>query len=298
MKDITSIIESGKTVLGIEFGSTRIKAVLIREDHEPIASGSFDWENQYVNHIWTYDLQDVIKGLQESYKNMAQEVLKQFGVVIRKIGVIGISGMMHGYLVFDEQDKLLAPFRTWRNTITEEASEQLTKEFVYHIPQRFSIAHLYQAILKREDHISKIRFQTTLAGYIHFKLTGEKVLGIGEASGMFPIDLEAKTFAGEMLDKFDRLVEDREYPWNIREILPKVLTAGEHAGVLTGEGAKLLDISGNLESGILFCPPEGDVGKAGQVKDPKEASVKSFELFMERYTQGLGIERAAIDYLS
>jgi len=187
--DIKNAILNGKTVLGIELGSTRIKAVLIGEDNAPIASGSHDWENSYVNNIWTYSLDDVWKGLQDSYRKMAEDVKQKYGVTLQKIGAIGFSAMMHGYMVFDKDGKLLVPFRTWRNNITEKASVALTELFDYPIPQRWSIAHLYQAILNNEEHIPEISFMTTLAGYVHWMLTGKKVLGVGEASGVFPIDL-------------------------------------------------------------------------------------------------------------
>lgn len=260
MSDIKTLIESGKTVLGIEFGSTRIKAVLIGEDNVPVASGSHDWENRLIDNIWSYTLDDIWNGLQDCYANLLADVKDKYDVVIKKIGAIGFSGMMHGYMAFDEKGELLVPFRTWRNTITGEASEKLTKEFNYHIPQRWSIAHLYQAILNGEEHVKDITYFTTLAGYIHWKLTGEKVLGVGEASGMFPIDSVAKDYYPSMLDRFDALVADKGFSWKIADILPKVLVAGENAGTLTAEGAKLLDVSGNLEAGILLCPPEGDAG--------------------------------------
>ena len=260
LNDVKKAIIEGKTVLGIEFGSTRIKAVLIDENHEPIASGSHEWENRYVDNIWTYTLDDIWSGLQDSYQNMVKDVKEKYGVVIKKIGAIGISAMMHGYMVFNKEGELLVPFRTWRNTITEEASEKLTELFNYHIPQRWSIAHLYQAILNKEEHVPNIDFQTTLEGYIHWKLTGEKVLGIGEASGMFPIDIEAKNFNKKMINQFDELIADKNFPWKLEDILPKVLLAGEKAGVLSEEGAKLLDVTGELEAGIPLCPPEGDAG--------------------------------------
>lgn len=253
-------ILAGKTALGIEFGSTRIKAILIGEDNTPIASGSHDWENQLVDNIWTYSLKAIWTGLQDCYKNLAEDVKKQYGVTLTTIGSIGFSAMMHGYMAFDKDGELLVPFRTWRNTITEEASEKLTEEFQYHIPQRWSIAHLYQAILNQEAHVKDVAFFTTLAGYIHWKLTGRKVLGVGEASGMFPIDLETKQFDTKKIAKFNALTEPCGYPWKLEEILPEVLLAGEEAGTLTEEGAKLLDVSGNLQPGIPFCPPEGDAG--------------------------------------
>ena len=254
------LIEEGKTALGIEFGSTRIKAVLIDEKGMPLASGSYEWENQYIKGIWTYALEEVWKGLQECYKDLAQDVKKTYDVTLSKIGSLGFSAMMHGYLAFDQEEKLLVPFRTWRNTITEEAATKLTKEFNYNIPQRWSIAHLYQAILNKEEHVKKIGFLTTLAGYVHFMLTGKKVLGVGDASGMFPIDVKTGDYDQTMIDKFDRLVKKEGFSWKLRDILPQVLSAGENAGLLTKEGAALLDVSGNLQAGIPVCPPEGDAG--------------------------------------
>lgn len=257
---VKQAIENGKTALGIEFGSTRIKAVLVGEDNAPIAQGAHDWENRYENNIWTYTLEDIWTGLQDCYGKLAADVKVQYGTVLKKIGAIGFSAMMHGYMVFDKNGELLVPFRTWRNSITEEASEKLTELFEYNIPQRWSIAHLYQAMLNQEAHVPQIDFMTTLDGYIHWKLTGERTLGVGEASGMFPIDSATKTYRQDMVDKFEALVKEKNYPWKLSEILPKVLTAGEQAGVLTEEGAKLLDPSGNLEAGIPLCPSEGDAG--------------------------------------
>jgi sugar (pentulose or hexulose) kinase len=257
---VRSAVTSGKTVLGIELGSTRIKAVLLGEDHVPIASGSHDWENKYVNNIWTYSLNDVWAGVQSSYQKMAEDVQQRYGVTLQTIGAIGFSAMMHGYLVFNKNDELLVPFRTWRNTITEEAAKELTKLFTYHIPQRWSIAHLYQAILNGEEHVVDIRFQTTLEGYIHWKLTGQKVIGIGEASGMFPIDLTTRNYNVHMMEQFDKLTAAKKYPWKLGDIMPKVLLAGDNAGILSEAGAKLLDVSGQLTPGIPFCPPEGDAG--------------------------------------
>ena len=254
------LIEEGKTALGIEFGSTRIKAVLIDKKGMPLASGSYEWENQYINGIWTYALEEVWKGLQECYKDLVQDVKNTYDVTLTKIGSLGFSAMMHGYLAFDQEEKLLVPFRTWRNTITEEAATKLTKEFNYNIPQRWSIAHLYQAILNKEEHVKKIGFLTTLAGYVHFMLTGKKVLGVGDASGMFPIDVKTGDYDQTMIDKFDRLVKKEGFSWKLRDILPQVLSAGENAGLLTKEGAALLDVSGNLQAGIPVCPPEGDAG--------------------------------------
>lgn len=260
VQNTKQMIEEGKAVLGIEFGSTRIKAVLINEKNEPVASGSHDWENRYDNGIWTYTLEDIWGGVQNSYRSMVQDVKDKYGVQITKLAAIGFSGMMHGYMAFNKNGELLVPFRTWRNTITEEASEKLTELFQYHIPQRWSIAHLYQAILNGEEHVKEIDFFTTLAGYIHWKLTGKKVLGIGEASGMFPIDIKTKEFNQTMIEKFDSQIAENHYPWKLSEILPEVLLAGENAGELTEEGAKLLDPSGMLEAGIPLCPPEGDAG--------------------------------------
>lgn len=253
-------IESGKAVLGIEFGSTRIKAVLVDETHQPIASGAHDWENQLVDGIWTYSLDMIWDGLRDCYRKMTQDVQNKYGVAVTKLGAIGFSGMMHGYMPFDGKGELLVPFRTWRNTITGEAAAALTKEFSFNIPQRWSIAHLYQAILNGEEHVDKIAYFTTLAGYIHWKLTGEKVLGVGEASGMFPIDAKTRDYNRKMLAQFDALPAVGKYTWKLEEILPKVLVAGKNAGTLTEEGAKLLDPSGRLEAGIPLCPPEGDAG--------------------------------------
>ena len=259
-EELKKQIADGRTALGIEFGSTRIKAVLTAQDNTPIASGAHDWENRLENGVWTYRLEDIWSGLQDCYQDLAQNVKKQYNEDLVTIGAIGFSAMMHGYMAFDEKDELLVPFRTWRNTITAEASEQLTALFEYNIPQRWSIAHLYQAILGGEEHVASVRFFTTLAGYIHWKMSGEKALGIGDASGMFPIDLAAGDFNEEMTEKFDRLVEEKGYPWKLREIMPKVLSAGEKAGVLTKEGAALLDTTGKLQAGIPLCPPEGDAG--------------------------------------
>lgn len=253
-------IENGKTVLGIEFGSTRIKAVLIDESNQPVASGSHEWENKLENGIWTYSLDDIWTGLQDCYKSLVEDVKDKYGITLTKIGALGFSAMMHGYMAFDKNDELLVPFRTWRNTITGEAADKLTDLFQYNIPQRWSIAHLYQAILNGEEHVKDVTFFTTLAGYIHWKLTGKKVLGVGEASGMFPIDTEDKQFDKKMIGQFNDLVADKNFPWKLEDILPGVLVAGEEAGVLTEEGAKLLDVSGNLEAGVPMCPPEGDAG--------------------------------------
>jgi sugar (pentulose or hexulose) kinase len=260
LNEVRNAIENGKTFIGIELGSTRIKTVLIGPDNTPVASGSHDWENSYANNVWTYSLEDIWQGLQSSYRKLAGNVKDQYGVTLKTVGAIGISGMMHGYMVFDQDEKLLTPFRTWRNNITGRASEALTKLFNYPIPQRWSIAHLYQAILSQEEHIANIGYMTTLAGYIHWKLTGRKVLGIGEASGMFPIDVKAKDFNRRMMGQFNELIGPLHFPWRLENILPTVMTAGEKAGQLTAAGAQLLDVTGQLQPGIPLCPPEGDAG--------------------------------------
>jgi len=254
------IIKSGKTILGIELGSTRIKGVLLNPNYEIIASGEHSWENKYVDGIWTYNLNDIWHGVQESYKNMTENIREKYNVELTNIASIGFSAMMHGYLVFDKNNNLLVPFRTWRNNFTQEASEKLMKIFNYPIPQRWSIAHLYQGILNKEEHVEHIDYMTTLAGYVHWKLSGEKVLGIGDASGMFPIDLSNGSYNKKMLEQFDELVTDENFSWKLENILPKILKAGENAGFLSEEGAKLLDPSGKLQSGSLMCPPEGDAG--------------------------------------
>ena len=253
-------IENGKTVLGIEFGSTRIKAVLIGEDHMPIAAGNHEWENRHENGIWTYSLEDIFGGLQEGYQKLSEEVSAKYGIELKTIGAIGFSAMMHGYVVVDVDGNLLVPFRTWRNTITGQASHQLTELFQFNIPQRWSIAHLYQAILNKEAHVKDISHQTTLAGYVHWKLTGQRVLGIGEASGMFPIDSKTNDYDKGMLDQFNGLLKAEKLPWTLQDILPKVLVAGDNAGVLTENGAKRIDPTGQLLAGSKLCPPEGDAG--------------------------------------
>jgi sugar (pentulose or hexulose) kinase len=257
---IQKAIESGQTFLGIEFGSTRIKAVLIGADHTPIASGSHDWENRYENGVWTYNLEDVWTGLQDSYRKFSDEINENYHTSLQTIGAIGFSAMMHGYLAFDKDNALLTPFRTWRNTMTDQASVNLTKLFEFNIPQRWSIAHLYQAILNSEPHVKNINYLTTLAGYVHWKLTGQKVIGIGDASGMFPIDSRTNDFDTDKIELFNKRIEEENYPWKLQDILPEVLTAGGDAGVLTEEGARLLDPTGHLQAGIPLCPPEGDAG--------------------------------------
>lgn len=253
-------VGDGKMVLGIEFGSTRIKAVLIDAAHRPVASGSHDWENRYENGVWTYHLEDVWAGLQDCYAKLSREVLEKYGTPLTDVGAIGFSAMMHGYMAFDEHENLLVPFRTWRNTLTEEAARELTGLFQFNIPQRWSIAHLYQAILNHEAHVKDIRYLTTLAGYVHWKLTGQKVLGVGEASGMFPIDSQSNDFDARMLALFNDRIRAENLPWKLEDILPRVLAAGEAAGTLTEAGARLLDPTGNLRAGIPLCPPEGDAG--------------------------------------
>lgn len=257
---IRSLIENGKTVLGLEFGSTRIKAVLVDETHTPIASGDHQWENRLENGYWTYTLEDIWTGLQDSYQKLAKDVLEKYDTELTTIGAIGFSAMMHGYMAFDREDTLLVPFRTWRNSTTGPAAKALTELFHYNIPLRWSIAHLYQAILNQEEHVPSLSYVTTLSGYIHWKLTGNKALGVGDASGMFPIDPETRDYDEEMVQKFDSLIAEKNYSWKLRDIFPRVLVAGEQGGVLTEEGARLLDVSGKLKAGIPLCPPEGDAG--------------------------------------
>lgn len=260
MEKIKNAIESGKTALGIEFGSTRIKAVLIGKNHEPLASGSYDWENTYDNGVWTYSLDRVWEGLRSAFAALKKSVADKYDVKLTTVGALGISGMMHGYLAFDKHGNQLAQFRTWRNTITARSAEELSELFDFNIPQRWSIAHLYQAILNGEEHVKDIDYIATLAAYVHWKLTGNKVIGIGEASGMFPIDSEINNYDKKMLAKFDEKISGKGFPWKIEEILPKVLVAGENAGVLTQEGALLLDPTGEFKAGVALCPPEGDAG--------------------------------------
>lgn len=258
--DIQKVIKDGQTALGIEFGSTRIKAVLIGVDHAPIALGSCEWENRYENGIWTYSLQDVWTGLQESFRSLSNEISKNYDASLQAIGAIGFSAMMHGYMAFNKDRNLLVPFRTWRNSTTGQAAKELTDLFQFNIPQRWSIAHLYQAILNKEPHIQEISYLTTLAGYVHWKLTGQKVLGVGEASGMFPIDSKANDYDVGMIELFNELLKAANISWKLQDILPKVLMAGDGAGALTEEGAILLDPTGQLQAGIPLCPPEGDAG--------------------------------------
>ena len=258
--DAKATIEHGKAILGIEFGSTRIKAVLVDEDNRPIAQGVHDWENQLVGGLWTYSTEAIWYGLQDCYAHLRENVRAEYDVEIESLAAVGISAMMHGYMPFDDRAEILVPFRTWRNTNTGRAAEELSRLFVFNIPLRWSISHLYQAILDKEPHVKDIKYLTTLAGYIHWQLTGEKVLGIGDASGMLPIDSETMDFSAEMVKKFDALVAPEAFPWKLEDILPKVLVAGADAGYLTEEGARRLDVSGHLKAGIPFCPPEGDAG--------------------------------------
>lgn len=258
--DYKSLIENGEAVMGLEFGSTRIKAVLVADDHTPIASGEHDWENELKDGFWTYSLEDIWNGLQDCYQDLRKNTKEKFGAEIRKLKSIGFSGMMHGYLAFDKDGNLLVPFRTWRNTTTGQAAKELSELLHFNIPQRWTVAHLRQAMLNQESHVKDIDFVATLAGYIQYKMTGQKTVGIGEASGMFPIDSAAHDFDEAMVQKFDALSEKDGYSLKLREIFPKVMVAGENAGCLTAEGAKLLDVSGTLEAGIPLCPPEGDAG--------------------------------------
>ena len=254
------IIESGKAILGIEFGSTRIKAVLIDPENKPIAQGSHTWENQLVDGLWTYSTEAIWYGLQDCYADLRKNVLKEFDCEIETLAGIGFSAMMHGYMPFNEKGEILVPFRTWRNTNTGKAAAELSELFNYNIPLRWSISHIYEAILDNEEHVKDITFLTTLAGYVHWQVTGQKVLGVGDASGMIPVDPFTKTYDARMVAKFDKLIEPRGFDWKLLDILPKVLVAGENAGFLTPEGAQKLDVSGHLKPGIPVCPPEGDAG--------------------------------------
>ncbi len=253
-------IVKAKTALGLELGSTRIKAVLIDENHSVLASGEFDWENKFENGLWTYSLDYVKTGVQACYASLKNDVKNKYGITLTNIGAIGISAMMHGYLVFDKSDNLLVPFRTWRNNNAAPAAAELTKLFNYPVPARWSIAHLYQAILNKETHVKNITFQTSLEGYIHYILTGKKVIGINEASGMFPVDLTDLSYNKTNTAQFNALLKQNGLDYTVEQIYPKVLTAGKDAGVLTEKGARFLDPDGDLASGILLCAPEGDAG--------------------------------------
>ena len=265
-------IQAGKAILGIEFGSTRIKAVLIDEENKPIAQGSHEWENQLVDGLWTYSTEAIWYGLEDCYADLRKNVKAQYDCEIEILASIGISAMMHGYMAFGpngiaskgapvgEEEKILVPFRTWRNTNTGAAAAKLSELFNYNIPLRWSISHLYQCILDNEEHVKDITYLTTLAGYIHWRLTGKKCLGIGDASGMIPVDPETKNYNADMVKKFNDLVADKGYPWKLEDILPECIVAGHPAGFLTEHGAKRLDISGHLKPGCPLCPPEGDAG--------------------------------------
>lgn len=251
-------IQNNKTYLGIEFGSTRIKAVLVDDSYAPIASGAHDWQNRYENGIWTYSADDIIGGMQHCYACLVEDIRNKYGVVPTGYGAMGISGMMHGYMAFDKEDRLLVPFRTWRNTMTEQAASELSELLGFNIPQRWSIAHLYQAVLNGEEHIRDVAHINTLAGYIHFLLTGERKVGVGEASGIFPTD--GADYNADHLEKADRLLERHGFSARLRDVLPGVLCAGAGEAALTEAGARLLDPAGYLKPGVILCPPEGDAG--------------------------------------
>ncbi len=257
--DAKQTIKDGKAILGIEFGSTRIKAVLIDQENKPIAQGSHTWENQLVDGLWTYSTEAIWYGLQDCYADLRKNVLEQYDTEIETLAAIGISAMMHGYMPFKGND-ILVPFRTWRNTNTAKAASILSRHFNYNIPLRWSISHLYEAILDNEEHVADIDFLTTLAGYVHWQITGKKVLGVGDASGMIPVDPKTHTYDAAMVEEFDNLIEPKGFKWKLLDILPKALDAGEDAGYLTPDGANKLDVSGHLKPGIPVCPPEGDAG--------------------------------------
>ncbi|PJG85485.1 xylulokinase [Conservatibacter flavescens] len=257
---ISALIENGEAYLGIELGSTRIKSVLIDKKGTILATGGFNWENHFIDGIWTYSLDEVWTGVAQSYQALANNIKKQYGITLTRLKAMGVSAMMHGYIPFDQHSNQLAEFRTWRNNNAAEAADQLTDILNFNIPHRWSIAHLYQAMLNKEEHVGKIDFMTTLAGYVHWQLTGEKVLGIGDVSGMFPIDNHTRNYDAKMVQIFNNLVAERQYSWKLEQILPTVLVAGQPAGMLTEKGAKLLDPSGNLQAGCPLCPPEGDAG--------------------------------------
>jgi sugar (pentulose or hexulose) kinase len=258
--DAGAAITGGRTALGIELGSTRIKAVLIGPDHAPLAVGTSDWENQFVDRLWTYSLDAVWAGVQGSVAALADDVRRRHGVDLTTVGALGVSAMMHGYLAFDAAGELLTPFRTWRNTNTGESAERLSAELGCNIPHRWSVAHLYQAILDREEHVGRLDHLTTLAGYVHWQLTGEKVLGVGDASGMFPIDGDTGGYSAAMLTRFDQLAAEAGADLTLADLLPAIALAGQPAGTLTDAGAELLDPTGRLRPGIPLCPPEGDAG--------------------------------------
>lgn len=258
--DIKKEVIDGRTALGIELGSTRIKGVLINLKGEVLATGIYDWENSMIDNIWTYSLAEIHTGLQECYRSLREEVENKYGVTLYKIGAIGISAMMHGYIALDRDGRQLAPFQTWRNTNTHKAADELTELFGFNIPLRWSVAHLYQRILDREAHVEELDYVCTLSAYIHRKLTGRRVIGVGDAAGMFPIDSYTCNYDAGMVGKFNALTAPYGYSWKMEDIFPEVLAAGESAGELTEEGAAFLDETGSLRAGIPFCPPEGDAG--------------------------------------
>ena len=260
MNNPKQCIQSGRAVLGIELGSTRIKAVLIDENNAPIAQGAHEWENRYEDKLWTYSIEDIWNGLKDCYADLRRQVKQRYDEEITSLAAIGISAMMHGYMAFDKNQKILVPFRTWRNTNTGKAAAKLSELFNFNIPLRWSISHVYQAIIDGETHVKEIDYLTTLAGYVHWMLTGKRVLGIGDASGMLPIEPDTNDYDASMVEKFDKLIASKDIGWKILDILPKVLLAGENAGTLTEQGALLLDPTGNLQAGVPLCPPEGDAG--------------------------------------
>ena len=258
--DIIRQIEGGACTLGIEYGSTRIKAVLDDAQNNPIAVGTFDWENSLKDGYWTYDESELVSGIQAAYASLKANVAERYGVSLHRLGAMGVSAMMHGYLPFDADGNLLVPFRTWRNTTTTRAAHELSELFSFHTPERWSVSHIYQAVIDHEPHVPHIAFFTTLAGYAHWRLTGEKVLSVGDASGMFPIDSTTHGYDATMLGKFDARVAELGVSWRLEDLLPRVLVAGDIAGHLTKEGALFLDPTGELEPGCPLCPPEGDAG--------------------------------------
>lgn len=258
--DSRQIIENGDIFLGIELGSTRIKSVLTDENGTVLGIGIHDWENSFIDGVWTYPLDEILFGLSNCYKSLKADIKDKFGITIKHIKYMGISAMMHGYMAFDKDMRLLAPFQTWRNSNTERSARELSEIFKFNIPLRWTIAHLYQRILDKEEHVKNIGFVTTLSSYIHYMLTGKKNIGIGDASGIFPIDSTVRDYDKTMLDIFEEKIKDCNFSWKIRDILPKVMVAGECAGILTKSGANLLDKDGDLAEGSILCPPEGDAG--------------------------------------